>query len=246
MNRMPDSGRFTGKTVLVTGAAGTLGQAVVHCFLEEGAELVCFDLHLDLLLRAFGNVQRTHLRALDLRSRSSCEAAVGLLGKEGRRPQILTNIAGGFRMGEAVHETSDETWDFLFDLNLGSILNMAAAAVPGMQDLGGGRIINVAAMAGLGGAAGMGAYSASKAGVIRLTESMAAELGHRNINVNCVLPGIMDTPVNRRDMPDADFSAWTRPLDIARVIRFLASDEAVAIQGAAIPVTGSGPGPKKD
>jgi NAD(P)-dependent dehydrogenase (short-subunit alcohol dehydrogenase family) len=151
---------------------------------------------------------------------------------------VLCNLAGGFRMGEAVHETSARTWDVLMDLNARTVLHMAHAVVPGMLAAGGGRIVNVGAFAAREGAARMGAYVASKAAVIRLTESMAAELREHGVNVNCVLPTIIDTPDNRAAMPGADPARWVAPTDLAAVIVFLASDAARAIHGAAVPVTG--------
>jgi NAD(P)-dependent dehydrogenase (short-subunit alcohol dehydrogenase family) len=154
------------------------------------------------------------------------------------RIDVLCNIAGGFRMGETVHETSDENWNFLFDINARTLLNTARAVVPQMLKAGGGKIVSVAAAAAQKGAAQMGAYVASKSAVIRLTETMAAELREKNINVNCVLPTIIDTPENRAAMPKADPSRWVAPGDLASVIVFLASPEARAIHGAAIPVSG--------
>jgi NAD(P)-dependent dehydrogenase (short-subunit alcohol dehydrogenase family) len=126
----------------------------------------------------------------------------------------------------------------MMDLNAGTVLNMARAVVPHMLETGGGRIVNVAARAGLRGTARMGAYAASKSVVIRLTEALAEELKGKGINVNCVLPSIIDTERNRADMPDADPAKWVAPADLARVIAFLASDDARAIHGAALPVEG--------
>jgi len=154
------------------------------------------------------------------------------------RIDVLCNIAGGFRMGEAVHETSDGNWDFLFNLNARTVLHMARAVVPHMLARGSGKIVNVASMSAQRGAALTGAYTASKSVVMRLTESMAAELKGRGINVNCVLPGTLDTPENRQAMPSADPARWVQPEDLAQVIEFLASPAARAIHGAAIPVTG--------
>ncbi|MCK6429746.1 MAG: SDR family oxidoreductase, partial [Burkholderiaceae bacterium] len=154
------------------------------------------------------------------------------------RIDVLCNIAGGFRMGEAVHETSDATWNFLMDLNARTLLNAAHAVVPQMLAAGGGKIVNVGAASAQKGVAQMGAYVASKSAVIRLTETMAAELREKNINVNCVLPTIIDTPENRAAMPDADPKRWVAPEDLASVILFLASDAARAIHGAAVPVAG--------
>jgi NAD(P)-dependent dehydrogenase (short-subunit alcohol dehydrogenase family) len=141
-------------------------------------------------------------------------------------------------MGKPVHETSDADWNVLMDLNARTVLHTARAVVPHMIAAGGGKIVNVGAFAAQKGAANMGAYIASKSAVIRLTETMAAELREKNINVNCVLPTIIDTPQNRADMPKADPKRWVAPGDLANVIVFLASDEARAIHGATLPVTG--------
>jgi NAD(P)-dependent dehydrogenase (short-subunit alcohol dehydrogenase family) len=137
-----------------------------------------------------------------------------------------------------VHETTDEFWDQLMDLNAGSVLNVAREVVPEMLAVGSGKIVNVAAMNGTLGKGNMSAYSASKSVVIRLTESMAAELRDKSINVNCVLPSIIDTLPNRNDMPGSDFSKWVSPAALADVIVFLTSDKARAIHGASIPVVG--------
>jgi NAD(P)-dependent dehydrogenase (short-subunit alcohol dehydrogenase family) len=155
-----------------------------------------------------------------------------------KRIDVLCNLAGAFRMGSPVHETADKDWNFLFDVNARTVLNTARAVVPLMLKAGGGKIVNVGAYAAQKGAAQMGAYIASKSAVIRLTETRAAELRSHNINVNCVLPTIIDTPENRAAMPDADPKRWVAPQDLARVILFLASDAARAIHGAALPVTG--------
>ncbi|MEO9137056.1 MAG: SDR family NAD(P)-dependent oxidoreductase [Casimicrobiaceae bacterium] len=230
---------FSNQTVVVTGAAGNLGRAVVNQFADSGANLVLVGLRKERLTERFGRENDRQLFvAADLGEQGPAtavaEAAVARFG----HIDVLCNLAGGFRMGEPVHETSDETWQFLFDLNAHSVLHMVRAVVPRMLARGGGKIVNVGAYAARKGVANMGAYCASKAVVIRLTESMAAELRERNINVNCVLPTVIDTPENRRSMPDADPSRWVAPDDLARIIVFLASPAARAIHGAAIPVTG--------
>ena len=153
------------------------------------------------------------------------------------RIDVLVNIAGGFRMGP-VHETPAETWDLMMDLNARTVFNMAHAVVPGMIQRGGGRIINISSRGGLSGGAGIGVYAAAKAAVLRLSESMAAELREHRINVNCVLPSIIDTPQNRQAMPTADFATWVQADSLAEVIVFLASPGARDISGAAIPVYG--------
>jgi NAD(P)-dependent dehydrogenase (short-subunit alcohol dehydrogenase family) len=151
---------------------------------------------------------------------------------------VLVNIAGGFRMGTPVHETPQETWDFMMDLNARTVLNTARAVIPHMLQQGRGRVINTAARNALEGAARMAAYTASKSAVVRLTESMAAELKMKGINVNCILPGTIDTPENREAMPNAKHERWVAPEAIADVILFLASPAARALHGASIPVYG--------
>jgi NAD(P)-dependent dehydrogenase (short-subunit alcohol dehydrogenase family) len=230
---------FTDQTVLVTGAAGNLGRVVANAFAEHGASLVLVDLRREDLERAFGAEDPRRLLApTNLLDPGQVDATVTSAVRRFRRIDVLCNLAGGFRMGEAVHETSDETWSFLLDINARTLIHMARAVVPGMIANGGGKIINVGAYAAQKGAAQMGAYVAAKAAVIRLTEAMAAELREKKINVNCVLPTIIDTPQNRAAMPKADPGRWVAPEDLANVIRFLASDEARAIHGAALPVTG--------
>ena len=228
---------FKGKVVLVTGAAGNLGRAVAQAFAEQGAALVLVDLDRKRLQQVHGDDNETQLlAAADLRSAAPAAEVVKTAISRFGRIDVLANIAGGFRMGETVHESSDETWQLMFDLNLRTLLNMSHAVVPAMLSSGSGRIVNIGANGALRGGALMGAYAATKSGVIRLTESMAAELGKQGINVNCVLPTIIDTPENRAAMPDADTSGWVAPVALAEVIRFLASDGARAINGAALPV----------
>jgi len=217
-------------TVVITGAAGNLGRVLAEAFAARGDELVL----LDLKRGSLQDGPRQRFIAVDLLDPQSVQAAVQRCG----RIDVLCNIAGGFRMGSPVHETSDKDWNFLMDLNARSVLNMSRAVVPAMLKGGGGRIVNIGAYAAQKGAAQMGAYIASKSAVIRLTETMAAELREKNINVNCVLPTIIDTPENRQAMPKADPKRWVAPQDLAQVIVFLASDAARAIHGAALPVTG--------
>ncbi len=212
--------RLTDKVVVVTGGAGNLGAEVGRRFASLGARVVPVDLPTNLLDQ----------KAVD-------RVVEDIVAKNGK-VDVLCNIAGGFRMGSAVHETSDQDWDFLFDVNVRTVLHAARAVVPHMLRAGGGKIVNIGAFAAQRGAAQMGAYTAAKAAVIRLTESMAAELRDKGINVNCVLPTILDTPQNRAAMPGADPARWVALQDIAAVIAFLASDDARAIHGAALPVTG--------
>jgi len=221
---------FDNRVVLVTGAAGALGQAVVQHFAALGARLAQLDVV---------EIDNDHYSATcDLTDAAACRAAVTHITDAVGSIDVLANIAGGFSMGDPVHETTPDTWDFLMGLNAHSVLNMARAVVPGMLAAGSGKIINIGAGAGQRGIGQMGAYSASKSVVIRLTEAMSDELKAEGINVNCILPSIIDTARNRADMPDADFASWVTPTAMARVIGFLASAAADPIHGAALPVNG--------
>ncbi len=226
---------FTGKTIVVTGAAGALGFAVARQFARAGGRLVMVDVAAEALAvraRELGGDARTI--AVDLLDGARVKAALGALDNV----DVLCNIAGGFRMGPPVHETGLDLWRTMMDMNATSLLNVVGATVPAMQKRGSGKIINIGALSALSGKPNMAAYTASKSAVIRLTESLALELRDQGINVNCVLPSIIDTPANRADMPKADFAKWVTPDALADVIMFLASDAARAVHGAAIPVPG--------
>jgi NAD(P)-dependent dehydrogenase (short-subunit alcohol dehydrogenase family) len=228
--------------VIVTGAAGNLGRAVAQAFQAKGARVVVVDRAPDRLHRLFPDLVDSpdHLLAtsVDLTSADAVAAMVEQAVERFGRVDVLVNAAGGFRAGTALHEVPLETWDFLLDLNARTVLIASQAVALHMLERGSGKIVNVSARAGLKGGARMAAYSASKAAVIRLTESMSAELKRKGINVNCVLPGTIDTPQNRAAMPDANHSRWVKPEALADVILFLASESARDIHGAAVPVYG--------
>jgi len=217
---------FTGKRVLVTGAAGVLGRAVAEAFHASGADVAGVDIAED-------DAPWKTIVA-DLVDPQGAQAAVAEAGDI----DILANIAGGFAMGDDIASTADETWDFMMNLNARTALNMCRAAAPGMVARGGGKIVNIGARGALRGTALMGAYIASKSVVIRLTETLSDELKRHGVNVNCILPSIIDTPRNRADMPKANFDHWVPPGQIAEVVLFLASPAAGSIHGAAIPVEG--------
>ena len=153
--------------------------------------------------------------------------------------QVLVNVAGGFRW-ETLADGDVATWELMFAMNLKTAVVASKAALPYLLAAGGGRIVNIGAGAAARAGAGMGAYAASKAGVERLTEALAAELKDRNVTVNAVLPGIIDTPANRASMPKADVTRWVEPEAVADVVAFLVSDAARAVTGAAVRVFGRG------
>lgn len=233
---------FSGRTALVTGAGGNLGNATAHAFEAAGARLILVERDADKLRGMFPHSASTPDRflflAADLTDGDSVANMISQVIDHFGQIDIVANTVGGYRAGTPVHETPLETWEFMLTLNARTAFLIGQAVIPYMLKRGYGKIINVAARGGLDGAAKQAAYSASKSAVIRLTESMAAELKHSGINVNCVLPGTIDTPQNRAAMPKADHDRWVVPDAIADVIVFLASDAARAINGAAIPVYG--------
>ncbi|HET6157160.1 MAG TPA: SDR family NAD(P)-dependent oxidoreductase [Dongiaceae bacterium] len=230
---------FKNQTVVITGAAGNLGQAVAAAFAAQGADLVLLDINETVLGKVPTNGAGDVLRQrVDLSDPTSIAAAVGAAIARFGRIDALCNLAGGFHMGEKVHEIPADKWALMMELNAGSVLRMSNAVVPHMLKAGGGRIVNIGAYSALSGKAEMGAYVASKSAVIRLTESMAAELRNHDINVNCVLPSIIDTPQNRAAMPKADPKKWVAPEALADVLLFLCSPAARAVHGAALPVVG--------
>jgi NAD(P)-dependent dehydrogenase (short-subunit alcohol dehydrogenase family) len=233
---------FTDQVVVITGASGNLGGALVRAFHQAGAKLALIDRQTDVLAQAFPDLvdkaDRLLIRAADLMQAAEVETAVNAIVDHFGRIDVLAHTVGGFRAGAPLHETPVATLDFMLNLNAKTVFLTNQAVVPHMLRQGSGKIINLAARAGLQGAPQLAAYSASKAAVIRLTESAAAEVKKSGINVNCVLPGTIDTPQNREAMPEADFNQWVKPESLADVILFLASDAARDIHGAAIPVYG--------
>ena len=226
-----------GKIVAVTGGFGQLGLAVVRAALDAGAQVAALDRArqpADAKTLAGAYV----LGDIDLAESSAATKALDQVVAQFGGLDALINIAGTFRW-ETLETGSVDTWDLLYSVNLRSAVNTSHAALPHLTKRGGGRIINIGAGAAAAKAgAGMGAYTASKAGVAKLTEALAEEVKDRGITVNAILPSTIDTPANRVDMPTADFSRWVPPRAIADVIVFLLSDQASAVTGALIPVSG--------
>jgi NAD(P)-dependent dehydrogenase (short-subunit alcohol dehydrogenase family) len=236
--------QLAGKVVIVTGSVGNLGQATARSLLGVGAKTVLVDRSNDRLQENYPDLVNSsdHLLAggADLTNPDSLQRMVQSACDRFGRIDALVNTVGGWRGGKPVHETDLADWDFLFEVNLRTTLLSCRAVIPQMLRQRYGKIVNVASRDGLAGGPGYSAYSASKSAVLRLTESMAAELKSSDINVNCIMPGTIDTPQNRKAMPNADFAKWVTPEAIADVILFLISDAARAISGAALPVYGKG------
>jgi NAD(P)-dependent dehydrogenase (short-subunit alcohol dehydrogenase family) len=232
------------KVAIITGAVGNLGAATARLFKQAGARTVLVDRSQDRIRDAFKDLvdSDNHLLAggIDLSDAASLDQLIGqTLGRFGC-VDILVNTVGGYRGGKPVHEAALGDWDILFNINVRTTLLCCRAVIPQMLKQSSGRIINVASRDGLHGNAGYAAYSASKSAVLRLTESLANELKVSGINVNSIMPGTIDTPQNRTAVPDGDYSKWVEPEAIADVIAFLASDASRAVNGAAVPVYGTG------
>jgi NAD(P)-dependent dehydrogenase (short-subunit alcohol dehydrogenase family) len=209
---------------------------VAKAAVDRGARLAILDQSLVPKDADFGK-DALLLGGVDLTNADATREAMGKVKKQFGRLDALINVAGTFRW-ETLEEGDPATWDLLFKINVKTAVNASKAALPLLVASGAGRIVNVGAGAAVKAAQGMGPYAASKAGIHRFTESLSEELKSKNVTVNAVLPSIIDTPANRKDMPNADFSKWVSPSDLAAVILFLASDEATAVTGALIPVTG--------
>jgi NAD(P)-dependent dehydrogenase (short-subunit alcohol dehydrogenase family) len=226
---------LSGKVLVITGSNGALGQAVAETLSGYGARLALLD---------HGQTRPTappagalHYGGIDLTQADAARSAMDRVVKEAGRLDGLINVAGGFHW-ETLAGGTLETWDSMYRINLRTVVVACQAALPYLLQGAGGRIVNVGAMGAAKASTGMGAYAASKAGVAKLTEALADELKDRGITVNAILPSILDTPKNRVDMPQADFTRWVAPVEAAEVIAFLVSDEARAVTGALIPVVG--------
>ena len=222
-----------GKIIVVTGASGALGKVVVATALAKGSRVAAID-HAASTMKA--TPDRIELGGVDLTEASEAKKAIDAAASHFGKLDALVNIAGGFAF-ETVVEGDPKTWQRMYALNVLTALNASRSAIPHLTASGAGRIVNVGAMGALQAGAGMGAYAASKAGVHRLTEALAAEWKGK-VTVNAVLPSIIDTAANRASMPNADFAKWVRPEELAEVILFLASDAASAVTGALLPVNG--------
>jgi NAD(P)-dependent dehydrogenase (short-subunit alcohol dehydrogenase family) len=213
---------MSSRTIIVTGAFGALGHVVARTLAAQGDAVALVDAAPAAPAGLAASFAGQHLL---------------LAGADLGAVHGLVNVAGGFRW-EAIEGGDPATWQAMFSLNVLTALHASQAVLPALLAAGGGRIVNIGAGAAVRAATGMGAYAASKAGVLRLTEALAEEFKDRGVTVNALLPSIIDTPANRRDMPDADFSRWVTAEALADVVAFLLSDGARAITGAGIPVSG--------
>lgn len=227
---------MAGRVIAITGAFGILGSAVAKAAAAQGASLALIDAAKAPLGVGVGEGALV-LAETDLTDPVQVGAAMAAIGERYGRIDALLNIAGGF-VWEKIEGQDPSRWADLFRLNVVTAANASRAAIPHLRKSRHGRIVNVGSAAALKAGAGMGAYSAAKAGVHALTQALAEELKGDGITVNAVLPSIIDTPANRADMPETDPAVWVAPDDLAAVILFLASEASTAVTGSLVPVTG--------
>lgn len=224
------------RSIIVTGGFGVLGQAVAAAFAAQGDRVTRIDYAASAHQALDGALD---IGGVDLTDAAATGSAVDRAIAAHGGIDVLVNVAGGFTW-ETLEDGSIDSWARMQSMNLMTAATISKAALPALIACGNGRIVNIGAGAAIRAGMGMGAYAASKSGVHRLTEALAEELAGKGVTVNAILPSIIDTPTNRNDMPDADFSQWVQPAAIADVILFLASDAARAVTGALVPVTRGG------
>jgi NAD(P)-dependent dehydrogenase (short-subunit alcohol dehydrogenase family) len=225
-----------GKVVLVTGANGGLGTYVSQAFLDAGATVIGTSRKIQQ--SDFSSANFSAMPA-EIASHEGAQVLVDQVVARFGRLDVLAHTVGGFAGGQSVADTDDDTFQRMFDLNLNSVFHILRAAIPALRQTGNGRIIAIGSRAALEPGAGIGAYSASKAAMVSLIRTVALENKDVGLTANVILPGTMDTPANRKSIPNADFSKWVRPSAVASLITWLASDAGEDINGAVIPVYGS-------
>jgi NAD(P)-dependent dehydrogenase (short-subunit alcohol dehydrogenase family) len=233
---------FGGRIAIVTGANGNLGSAVARGYAETGAYLVLVGRRHERVAEALpeliGRDTVWLAPSTDLTDETAVTTMVAQVRERFGRIDILANTVGGYRGGTPVHEMDATSWEFMMSLNARSAFVISKAVIPTMIEQGYGKIVHTASRAAEKGSRNAAAYAAAKAAVLRLTDTLALELRRKGINVNCVMPGTINTADNRSAMPNADHSRWVAPESIARIFLFLASEAAQALHGAHIPAYG--------
>jgi NAD(P)-dependent dehydrogenase (short-subunit alcohol dehydrogenase family) len=232
-----ERGFMTGNTALVTGASGGLGSHVTKALLDAGFAVV--GLAPKIQQSDFNHPNFTALPTV-LSSFEAAKNAVDAVISRFEKIDVLAHLVGGFAGGQKVADTDDATFQRMFDMNLNSAFHILRAVIPHMRKVGNGRIIAIGSRAAEEPGPAVGAYSASKAALVSLIKTVAIENKNSGITANVILPGTMDTPANRKDMPGADISQWVRPASVASLIVWLAGDAGKDVTGAAIPVYGRG------
>jgi NAD(P)-dependent dehydrogenase (short-subunit alcohol dehydrogenase family) len=230
---------FSNKVVLITGGTGALGSSVTKAFIASNAVTTISTYIVDEEMENVkSEIKAAELIKSDITKEDEVKKLVSNIVANHGHIHILVNVVGGYLGGKSVAELDEKEWDIMMNMNLKSAFLISKYVIPVMVSTKYGRIVHISSKTGLKSDGYDSAYSASKSGLIRLVESISEELKESNINVNCILPSVIDTQANRKAMPDADFSKWLKTEDLANMILFLCSEEAKVINGAAIPTYG--------
>lgn len=229
---------FSKKVVLITGGTGALGRMMVKKFIDSGAVTISSFLNEKEAENLKIEIPQVEIIKLDMLREEQLLKTISQLVKKFGTIDILVNVVGGYLGGKSIIDLSESEWDAMLNLNLKSAFLISKHIIPVMKSGNGGNIVHISSKTGQKSEGYDSAYAASKAGLIRFVESAAQEFKGFKININCVLPSIIDTEVNRKVMPNADFSKWIPTEDLASVILFLCSSGARVINGSAIPTYG--------
>ena len=232
---------FLNRTVLVTGGTGALGRSIRSAFIASNAKVISsyiVDTEIEQLKKEEKEKQSKQLIKADVTKEEEVEKLVSSIISKHGQIHILVNVVGGYLGGKSVSELDEKEWDLMMNMNLKSAFLISKHVIPQMVSSKYGKIIHISSRTGLKSDGYDSAYAASKSGLIRLVESMSEESKKSNININCIMPSIIDTEANRRAMPNVDYSKWVKSSDLANVVLFLCSDDAKVVTGAAIPTYG--------
>jgi NAD(P)-dependent dehydrogenase (short-subunit alcohol dehydrogenase family) len=230
---------FSNKVVLITGGTGALGSSVTKAFIASNAMTTISTYIIDEEMENVkSEIKAAELIKSDITKEDEVKKLVSNVIEKHGHIHILVNVIGGYLGGKSVAELEEKEWDTMMNMNLKSVFLISKHIIPIMMSTRYGKIVHISSRTGLRSDGYDSAYAASKSGLIRLVESISEEIKESNINVNCILPSVIDTQANRKAMPDADFNKWLKTEDLANVILFLCSEEAKAINGAAIPTYG--------
>lgn len=230
---------FSGKVVLVTGGTGAVGRALASAFDSSNATTVVTYLHDKQIQDVKAQIGgKSETVKADITVEAQVKELISKIMQKYARIDVLVNVVGGYLGGKSLVKIEEKEWDLMMNINLKSAFLISKHVLPIMLSAQHGKIVHIASRTGLKSDGYDSAYGASKAGLIRLVESISGEVREANINVNCILPSTIDTEANRKAMPSADFTKWIKTTEIADVVLFLCSEESRVINGAAIPTYG--------
>ena len=232
---------FSNKVVLITGGTGALGRSITKAFLVSNATTTIATYVIEEEIEYLKSETKTaavELIRADVTKDEEVKKLISKVTEKHNRIDILVNVVGGYLGGKSVFGLEEQEWDFMMNLNLKSAFLISKHVIPIMASAKYGKMVHISSRTALKSDGYDSVYAASKSGLIRLVESVSEEVKELNINVNCIMPSIIDTEANRKAMPKSDFSKWIKPEDLANVVLFLCSEDAKVINGAAIPTYG--------